>query len=153
MLARLHAGAIADAWPEPSFASLLSREETFVLLGAANGSDDAQGFILMRCVAEEAEVLTFCVVEGARRGGMGAALLEAACERVRGRGGVQIFLEVSQDNSGALALYQKSGFVAVGRRAAYYRHGSSAADALVMRKAISSVSPSFQVAPESTKSG
>ena len=45
-----------------------------------------------------------------------------------------MFLEVSERNSGARALYQKSGFVEVGRRGAYYRQGSLAADALVMRR-------------------
>ena len=161
MLARLHAQAVPDAWPEPAFSSLLSRPEVFVLLGATHDVGDAQGFILIRIAADEAEVLTFCVAEAARRVGLGTALLKAACGMVRQRGCVQVFLEVSQENRSAFALYQKCGFAIVGRRTAYYRHGTLAADAIVMRKPISSdgsaeaggVAPSFQVAPESTKSG
>jgi ribosomal-protein-alanine N-acetyltransferase len=120
-----------------------------------------QGLILVRVAADEAEVLTFCVAEGARRRGLGTALLEAACEMAQSREGAQMFLEVSEDNPGAMALYQKSGFTVVGRRAAYYRHGSLAADAIVMRKSLSTVcppaneglAPSFPAAPESTKRG
>jgi ribosomal-protein-alanine N-acetyltransferase len=128
-------------------------------MGAADDSRCPQGFILVRIVADEAEVLTFCVAEGVRRGGLGSALLEEACNIVQRRGGVQIFLEVSQDNLAALTLYRKCGFAEVGRRAAYYRQGSLAADALVMRKPIATVSTSvqadsassFPAGPESTK--
>ncbi len=115
------------------------------------------GFVLVRIAADEAEVLTFCVANGARRRGLGATLLDAACNIARDRGGVQMFLEVSEGNPGAFALYQKRGFSVVGRRAAYYRDGLLAADAVVMRKVLSmaanaGLAPSFQSAPESTKS-
>ena len=105
-----------------------------MLLGPRPDASSDEGFILIRVVAGEAEVLTFCVAEGARRCGLGHALLEAACEVARSRGSSLMFLEVSERNSGARALYQKSGFVEVGRRGAYYRQGSLAADALVMRR-------------------
>ena len=144
-LARLHAEAMCDAWPDAAFVSLLSRPEVFVLLGARAEAAAAEGFILVRGVAGEAEVLTFCVARTARRCGVGGALLEAALDAVRSRDGVQIFLEVSASNAGALALYQKSGFVEVGRRAAYYRYGSHAGDAVVMRR---SFRP--QACPQST---
>jgi [ribosomal protein S18]-alanine N-acetyltransferase len=157
VLARLHAGAISDAWPEAAFASLLERPEVFVLLGSTSVEPVADGFVLVRIAADEAEVLTFCVADGARRRGLGAMLLDAACNVARDRGGVRMFLEVSAGNPGAFALYQNSGFSVVGRRAAYYRDGLLAADAVVMRKVLSiaandGFAPSFQTAPESTKS-
>ena len=135
-LATLHAGALPDAWPEAAFASLLSRAEVFVLLGTRSGGARAEGFILIRVVAGEAEVLTFCVTNAARRGGLGRALLEAACAVAQRSGAAKVFLEVGENNAAALALYQKSGFVTVGRRAAYYRHGSDAADAIVMQRCL-----------------
>ena len=135
LLAALHAPAFADAWPEPAFASLLERNEVIVLIGAL-ASEDAQGFILVRTVADEAEVLTFCVAEDARRSGLGGALLEAACNAARERGAAQVFLEVGARNAAAIGLYRRAGFAEVGRRAAYYHHGDGAADALVMRRAL-----------------
>jgi ribosomal-protein-alanine N-acetyltransferase len=135
LLAALHAPAFADAWPEPAFASLLERDEVVVLIGALV-EGPAQGFILIRTVADEAEVLTFCVVQEARRKGLGHALLEAACGVARERGAKNVFLEVGTRNDAAIGLYRERGFLEVGRRAAYYHHGHDASDALVMRRVI-----------------
>jgi ribosomal-protein-alanine N-acetyltransferase len=133
LLAALHAPAFSDAWPEPAFASLLERDGVTVLLGAL-GEGAARGFILVRAVADEAEVLTFCVADDARRHGLGRALLEAACDSARDHGAAQLFLEVGSRNEAAIGLYRSAGFVEVGRRAAYYHHGDDASDALVMRR-------------------
>jgi ribosomal-protein-alanine N-acetyltransferase len=140
LLACLHAPAFSDAWPEPAFASLLAREEVTVLLGACADSPP-QGFILMRTVVDESEVLTFCVAQSARRHGLGRALLDAACNAVRERGAVHVFLEVSAKNDAALGLYREAGFVEVGRRGAYYHQGSDASDALVMRRILNQDTP------------
>jgi len=133
-LARMHAPLFADPWPVDAFASLLSREEVFVLLGKRDDASDAEGFVLVRAIAGEGEILTLGVKSDARRGGLGTALLTAACKEARRRGAGNVFLEVGENNKAALALYRGNGFSAVGRRAAYYRHGPDAADALVMCK-------------------
>lgn len=140
LLAKLHAPAFDDAWPEPAFASLLAQAEISVLIGAL-GSAAAQGFILVRNAADEAEVLTFCVAEEVRRHGLGGALLEAACGTARERGAAHVFLEVAANNAAALGLYRPSGFAEVGRRAAYYHRGPDASDALVMRRILNRDAP------------
>jgi ribosomal-protein-alanine N-acetyltransferase len=134
LLAALHAGSFADAWPEPAFASLLARDEVIVLIGAL--STEPEGFILLQTVADEAEVLTFCVAESVRRQGLGRALLDAACDVARKRGVAKLFLEVGSRNDAAASLYLSSGFVEVGRRAGYYHHGAEASDALVLRRVL-----------------
>lgn len=141
LLARLHAGVFPDAWPEEAFASLLARAEVLVLLIARATAQAADGFALVRAVAGEAEILTFCVAKEARRRGLGKTLLEAACEAARERGADELFLEVGEENAAARALYQKNGFGVVGRRAAYYRHGPEAADAIVMRRLLAGANP------------
>lgn len=138
LLAALHAPCFSDAWPEAAFASLLERAEVTVLLGAA-AEGPPQGFILIRTVADEAEVLTFCVAESVRRQGLGRALLDAACDAARVRGAVHAFLEVGAKNEAALSLYREAGFVEVGRRGAYYQHGPEASDALVMRRILNRI--------------
>lgn len=135
-LARLHAPAFSDAWPEEAFRSLIERDGVVVLLASRSSERAADGFILVRTVAGESEVLTFCVAADAQRVGLGRALLSAACEAAREQGAREMFLEVGEQNAAALALYRDEGFVEVGRRAAYYHHGDGAADALVMRKAL-----------------
>lgn len=134
VLAKLHAPIFPDAWPEAAFAALLERPEVLVLLVRRNTSKAAEGFILFRVVGDESEILTFCVASDARREGLGAALLNAGCDASSERGATRVFLEVSESNDAALKLYGSAGFSTVGRRAAYYRHGPDAADALVMRK-------------------
>jgi ribosomal-protein-alanine N-acetyltransferase len=136
MLARLHAPVFSDAWPEEAFSSLLAREGVIVVLGAREGRADSEGFVLLRVVADEAEILTFCVAPEARRAGLGRALLDAGCDDARKLGARALFLEVGEKNEAALALYRDAGFSTVGRRAAYYHHVDAPADALVMRKAL-----------------
>jgi ribosomal-protein-alanine N-acetyltransferase len=50
-----------------------------------------------------------------------------------------MFLEVAEDNPGAIALYAQTGFTSVGRRGGYYaRAGGPAVTAIVMRRALNS---------------
>ena len=135
-LARLHAPVFSDAWPQEAFRSLIEREGVVVFLASRSAAGAAEGFILVRSVAGECEVLTFCVADEARRAGVGGTLLDAACATARDAGAEEMFLEVGERNAAALALYRRRGFTNVGRRAAYYHHGDDAADALVMRKAL-----------------
>ncbi len=50
------------------------------------------------------------VVAGARRSGVGAALMRALHEQARERGVRRVWLEVIVENTGALALYEKLGY-------------------------------------------
>jgi ribosomal-protein-alanine N-acetyltransferase len=136
VLARLHAPVFPDAWPQEAFRSVLVRDGVNVLMGAREGVKQAEGFILIRSVSDEAEVLTFCVSAAARRSGLGSALLAVAYDTARGLGADDMFLEVGEKNEPALKLYKRDGFVVVGRRTAYYHHGDKPADALVMRKSL-----------------
>jgi ribosomal-protein-alanine N-acetyltransferase len=140
-MAELHKPAFADSWPEEAFASLLSRDEVFAVIGSIGNDRAAKGFVLMRAVAEEAEVLTLCVANDARRDGLGQSLLIEACKIARARGADHLFLEVAEGNEAATLLYQKLGFKTVGRRAAYYRQADNAADALVMRRDLGPLRP------------
>ena len=134
LLATLHAASFADAWPEPAFTSLLERDEVMAFIGAL--AEEPAGFVLVRAVADEAEVLTFCVAQEARRNGLGRGLLDAVFAAARERGVAHVFLEVGARNDPAICLYRGVGFSEVGRRTAYYQHGTGASDALVMRRAI-----------------
>jgi ribosomal-protein-alanine N-acetyltransferase len=67
-----------------------------------------------------AELESVAVDAGARRGGVGRALCAAVMDWCRGEGAVAMELEVRAGSAGAVALYGGLGFVAVGRRSAYY---------------------------------
>lgn len=116
-LAAIHAEAFAGPreapWSEAAFADLLEQPGVFAI-------DSAGGFILMRAVADEAEVLTLAVRPAARRGGQGAWLVGEGVLAAAARGATRVFLEVAEDNAAARALYAKAGFVEAGRRPGYY---------------------------------
>lgn len=88
---------------------------------AASGSGPAPaGFVLTRHVLDEEELLLIAVVPGARRRGVGAALIEHLFAAARLRGVERIFLEMRRGNP-AIHLYCKFGFEPIGERRNYYR--------------------------------
>lgn len=87
---------------------------------------EVMSFILFRCVGHEVEILDVGVRVKARRRGLACELLREAFARARQKKIKKIFLEVSESNSAAIALYKKFDFVAVGRRKKYYPDGTDA---------------------------
>lgn len=124
VLAALHAQCFTEPWPEAAMASLLSSPGVTGLVLDAGGVP--AGLALVRAVVDEAEILTIGVTPQARRGGRGAALLNACIAAARQNGCATVFLEVSDANIPAMRLYERAGFVETGRRAGYYRDGSDA---------------------------
>ena len=130
-MAGVHAQAFDTPWDENDFEDLLDGEGVF---GFVVRGDDPAGVLICRAAAGEAEVLTVGVAPWARRRGVGEALMTAAIGVARQAGAEAMFLEVDVDNAGAVALYERLGFVRAGLRKAYYDRGAAGrADALVMR--------------------
>lgn len=125
-LAALHATAFDTPWDAVAFASLLAQDGVFAV-------ETTDGFILMRAVADEAEILTLAVHPDARRAGQGTRLVAEGVAAVAARGAERVFLEVADDNVAARALYARVGFEEPGRRPRYYsRPDGSRADALLL---------------------
>ena len=125
-LAALHAQAFDTPWSATAFADLLAQPGVALVA-------QPDGFILLRVVADEAEVLTLAVSPDARRQGLGRRLVEAGLANVEAAGAARVFLEVADDNVGALALYARCGFEPAGRRRSYYaRSDGSRRDALLL---------------------
>ena len=138
-LAQLHAQAFDRPWNAGEFRALLEQRGVGAL--AVEEDEDLLGFILVRTVAGEAEILTLAVAPQARRRGVGAALVEAAAGAAQALGAEAMFLEVAADNAAALALYRRAAFAVAGRRPGYYaRAGGPAMDAVVMRRPLNSAS-------------
>lgn len=114
-LAAIHAEAFAAPWDEAALADLLAAPGVFAVA-------EADGFILIRVVVDEAEILTLAVRPTARRAGLGGRLVEAAVVRAAALGAERMFLEVGEGNAAGRALYARSGFVETGRRRGYYSH-------------------------------
>ncbi|MFM7349416.1 MAG: GNAT family N-acetyltransferase [Erythrobacter sp.] len=119
--------AYGEAWNRRQVSDALTLANTHALLvdaeGAPLGPDNAAapaGFVLTRHVLDEEELLLIAVIPGARRRGVGAALIERLVAAARTRGTARIFLEMRRGNP-AIHLYRKLGFVPIGERRNYYR--------------------------------
>jgi ribosomal-protein-alanine acetyltransferase len=88
------------------------------------------GYIVARETAGELHINNVAVRAEYRRRGIGAALLNRVLDEARRRKANAAFLEVRSANHAAQALYEKSGFKAIARRADYYSEPRE--DAVVM---------------------
>ena len=88
------------------------------------------GYIVARETAGELHINNVAVRAEYRRRGIGAALLGRILHEARRRKANAAFLEVRSANLAAQALYEKSGFRAIARRADYYSEPRE--DAVVM---------------------
>jgi ribosomal-protein-alanine N-acetyltransferase len=94
------------------------------------GSNPILGYIVARETAGELHINNFAVRSEYRRRGIGAVLLDRVLQEARRRKANAAFLEVRSANHAAQALYEKSGFRAIARRANYY--SDPCEDAVVM---------------------
>lgn len=101
----------------------------------ADTGTDVVGFAVGGVKVLESEVLaeleSVAVADSVRRSGIGQALCEKVIGWAREQGAAEIELEVRSRSEGAIALYRKLGFAAVGVRPGYYR--GPADDAVLMR--------------------
>lgn len=148
--AALHEDGFDEAWNADAMVDLLAVPGAFGLLAFEPGeaaerskpdeddpcgkqADRPLGFVLVQAVLDEAEITTIAVANHARRCGVARELLANLRTRLANSGVTRLLLEVAQDNSSAIALYNVSGFKEIGRRKGYYRRaGGMTVDALVM---------------------
>jgi ribosomal-protein-alanine N-acetyltransferase len=131
-LAILHSACFPDdPWEAGAMARLIALTGSFGWL--ALEGESPVGFILVRDLGNECEILSLGVVPRWRRRGIAQDLLCAAIVETRRRALSSLVLEVATDNDAAGALYAGFGFVAVGRRARYYKRPDGRTDAMIMR--------------------
>jgi [ribosomal protein S18]-alanine N-acetyltransferase len=100
-------------WSVAEFTDFLASPPVFLV-------ERPKGFALGRIAGPEVELLTLAVHPEARRKGVATALL-AEFERIaRQKGAQQAFLEVSEQNAAAIALYHAQGYKDAGYRKNYY---------------------------------
>ena len=131
-LAILHRRCFPD---DPWEAAALGR---IMALSGAYGwlaweEDEPVGFILVRDLGNECEILSLGVVPRWRRRGAAQALLVTTIADARRRCVPSLVLEVAVDNEPASNLYTALGFASVGRRPRYYRRPDGRVDALILR--------------------
>jgi [ribosomal protein S18]-alanine N-acetyltransferase len=114
----------AAAWSVKSLEQLNKRGE---LGWVIEEKRKIAGFLVVRAVVAEAEVLNLCVAPEKRRAGLAEALLTEAIAELRRTRVDRLFLEVRESNTPAISFYEKHGFRKTGRRPGYYRNPDEAA--------------------------
>jgi ribosomal-protein-alanine N-acetyltransferase len=122
--AELLAATLPEAWGAASLASLLATGRGSLWLAERAGV--LRGVLVGERGPDEYHVHVLAVAGDTRRRGFGAALLAAALAEARAAGLARVHLELRASNLGALALYRRFGFAALGRRPRYYTGGEDA---------------------------
>jgi [ribosomal protein S18]-alanine N-acetyltransferase len=84
------------------------------------------GYALFRRVIDEAELLRLAVEPAHRRRGLAEMLVERGIADLRAHDCGVAFLEVREDNLGAIGFYEATGWARAGRRRGYYPDGVAA---------------------------
>lgn len=138
--AAIYASAFDEPWGEAALLDLLRMQGAFGYIAMEKGSDDAShatGFVLARCLFEEAEILTIAVSPNLQGKGIAKGLMASAHQHAMNKGAEKMFLEVAADNKTARHLYQKLGYEELSIRKDYYRRvGGKRVDAHNLFKAL-----------------
>jgi len=125
----------AARWTARALREALEQDPLHVLVCWQD--EDIAGFISGRRVGDEGEILNLAVKPEMRRKGIGQALVEALLEIFAKDRVVQVFLEVRESNTAAIAFYEKMNFLLTGKRPAYYQNPVAAALILVRTEVVS----------------
>ncbi len=144
-------------WSESNFRdSLKSRYDAWILFDSkapAVSERSIIGYCLQMWAIDEVHILNLSVDRPFQRQGWGMRMLQWIGQDSFFRGARALLLEVRPTNSSAIALYERAGFVELGRRKNYYpSFAGGKEDAIVMQATLplrqSVPQPAYQPAYE-----
>ncbi len=90
------------------------------------------GYAIQSQAAGECHLLNLCIAPGWQGMGHGSLMLDHSIHNARRQGCESMFLEVRPSNPVGFGLYERRGFVTLGRRPNYYRSDNGREDAIIM---------------------
>ncbi|ENV33643.1 ribosomal protein S18-alanine N-acetyltransferase [Acinetobacter gerneri] len=100
-------------------------------------SNQVVGFCILQTVLDEANLLLMAIHPNQQGQGLGYQLLDESIQMLKNNP-IQIFLEVRESNTAAIALYEKSDFHQIDLRKNYYPNKDGSREhAIIMVKACS----------------
>lgn len=126
---KVEAESFSHPWTETMFLEELSGKTAHYRV--AQVGERAVGYMGMWILADEGHITNVAVAKDFRRKGIADALVEDFIQLAKQKKLVFVTLEVRESNYGAISLYEKKGFVPVGRRKRYY---DNTEDAILMTK-------------------
>ena len=120
----------AAHWGEVEYKNVFAAGSTPRIMLVAE-DESLAGFIVVRTLGPEWELENVAVAQAYRRRHVGSDLIASVATQAAHRGAEAVILEVRASNTAARALYERAGFVEVGRRPGYY--GNPTEDAALYR--------------------
>lgn len=117
-----------DFWNANTFETELQNENSYYLCGKID--DKIIGFVGIKSVLDEADIMNIVVRKDLRNSGLGSSLLKKIIEYAKLNGITKITLEVSNQNMSAIHLYKKFNFKEIAIRKNYYGLSN---DAIIMQ--------------------
>lgn len=115
----IEAATFSDPWSENAFREEIHNPRALFLVAVAGSR--VLGYLGLQRVLDEGYITNVAVAAPARRQGVGKALMQAAVDYARRESLSLLTLEVRVSNAPAIALYNRYGFAALGRRRNFYR--------------------------------
>lgn len=129
-LAQLEQMCFSDPWSENAF--LYELKNPLSLWLVAEDAGRIAGYVGTQTVLDQSDMMNIAVHPDYRRQGIGEKLISQVIPMLNAKGSKSLFLEVRTSNAPAISLYEKMGFIQVGKRKGYYRNPRE--DALILRK-------------------
>ena len=126
-LAEIHATSFSHPWSDGELEKMFSNEAYKCLVARPPKSEKSNpsGFVFVRSIVEEAEIITIAIKPSARRKGIARRLMQAVIRTLEYDRKKKLFLEVDEANLAAIKLYKSLGFKKVGEREGYYSNNAS----------------------------
>lgn len=126
---RIFQAQITECWSVAEFEKELQNPLARVLVCVEDQT--VLGFVQLRHIAGEGQLLNIAVAEQAKHQGVGRCLITGMQTLAKQEQIEQVVLEVRSQNSSALAFYEALGFERIGKRRGFYQHPVD--DALLYR--------------------
>lgn len=127
-----------SAWTAEGYRSEMARPDS-IILAARSGSGETLGFVAGRAIpstrgsGSDAEIYNIGVGTAFQNRGIGSTLLRRFIKTTRGLKVERIWLDVRVGNRGAIEFYLNHGFLATGRRKAFYTDPVEDAEIMCLR--------------------
>ena len=129
-VAQLEKASFSDPWSENSIRSELNNPLSLWVV--ALDGETVVGYVGSQSVLGESDMMNIAVSDQYRGQNIATTLVNVLIDQLRKQGNYQLTLEVRISNEPARKLYEKLGFLEVGRRPNYYHNPKE--DALILRK-------------------
>ena len=125
----LEEGSIVHPWCSKDIESLITDQNKKCLVVDVDG--EVVCYAGAETVLDECNIGNIVTAREHRGKGYATEILTILLNNLKNRGIVKVFLEVENDNTPAISLYEKFGFTRYGYRRDYYGQGK---DAILMTK-------------------